>query len=81
LNQVSECSEFVEYIVRSIVDDPEQVSVHEFKERSTIYLEVSVAGDDMGRVIGKGGSVVNSIRMLLQVLAGRMGKRISLEIV
>ncbi len=81
MNQVSECSEFVEYIVRSIVDDPEQVSVHQFEERSTIYLEVSVAGDDMGRVIGKGGSVVNSIRMLLQVLASRMGKRISLEIV
>jgi hypothetical protein len=78
---VSECEEFVEYIVKSLVDDPEQVSVYEYEERSTIYLEVSVASSDMGRVIGKGGVVVNSIRMLLQVLATRMGKRISLEIV
>jgi predicted RNA-binding protein YlqC (UPF0109 family) len=81
LNKVSECEEFVEYIVKSLVDDPDQVSVYEYEERSTIYLEVSVAGSDMGRVIGKGGVVVNSIRMLLQVLATRMGKRISLEIV
>lgn len=65
----------------SIVDDPEEVSVHEFEERSTIYLEVSVAGDDMGRVIGKGGVVVNSMRLILQVLATRMGKRVSLEII
>lgn len=81
MNKVSECEEFVEYIVKSLVDDPEQVSVSEYEERSTIYLEVSVADPDMGRVIGKGGVVVNSIRMLLQVLATRMGKRVSLEIV
>lgn len=81
MNQVSEYAEFVEYIVKSLVDAPDEVSVYEFEERSTIYLEVSVASDDMGRVIGKGGSVVNSIRMLLQVLANRTAKRISLEIV
>jgi hypothetical protein len=78
---LSECGDFVEYIVKSLVDDPEQVTIHEFEERSTIYLEVNVASSDMGRVIGKGGVVVNSIRMLLQVLAARTGKRISLEIV
>ena len=81
MKALSECGDFVEYIVKSLVDDPEQVSVHEFEERSTIYLEVNVASSDMGRVIGKGGVVVNSIRMLLQVLAARTGKRISLEIV
>jgi predicted RNA-binding protein YlqC (UPF0109 family) len=81
LNRMSECSEFVEYVVKSIVDSPDEVSVYEFEEGATIYLEVSVASDDMGRVIGKGGSVVNSIRMLLQIVASRMGRRISLEIV
>ena len=81
MSQESECADFVEYIVKSLVDNPDQVSVYQFEERSTIYLEVSVASDDMGRVIGKGGSVVNSIRMLLQILANRMGKRVSLEIV
>ena len=81
MSSESECAEFVEYVVKSLVDDPEQVSVYEFEERSTIYLEVSVDGPDMGRVIGKGGVVVNSIRMLLQVLASRTGKRVSLEIV
>ena len=81
MNQVSEYAEFVEYVVKSLVDSPDEVSVYEFEEGSTVYLEVSVASDDMGRVIGKGGSVVNSIRMLLQILANRIGKRVSLEIV
>ncbi len=46
-----------------------------------VIVEVQVAASDMGRVIGKGGNVVNSIRTLLQVLAVKHGKRVSLEIV
>ena len=65
----------------ALVDNPDQVSVREIDERNSIVLEVSVAQSDMGRVIGKGGSVVNSVRSLLQVLAAKKGKRVSLEIV
>jgi len=71
----------VEYVVKSIVDNPDQVTVTEFDEPGSIMLEVSVAESDMGRVIGRGGSVVNSIRSLVQVLATKHGKRVSLEIV
>ena len=71
----------VEYVVKSIVDNPDQVTVTEFDEPGSIMLEVSVAESDMGRVIGRGGSVVNSIRSLVQVLAAKHGKRVSLEIV
>jgi predicted RNA-binding protein YlqC (UPF0109 family) len=77
----SDFKELVEYIVSSLVDNPDQVTVSETNERNTVVLEISVAGSDMGRVIGKGGKVVNSIRTLVQVLAAKQGKRVSLEVV
>jgi predicted RNA-binding protein YlqC (UPF0109 family) len=74
-------TDLVEYVVKSIVDNPDQVTVTEVDEPGSIMLEVNVAESDMGRVIGRGGSVVNSIRSLVQVLAAKHGKRVSLEIV
>lgn len=76
----SSFKELVEYIVTSLVDNPDQVSVSETDDRNTIVLEIRVASSDMGRVIGKGGKVVNSIRTLVQVLAAKQGKRVSLEV-
>jgi predicted RNA-binding protein YlqC (UPF0109 family) len=70
----------VEYIVKSLVDNPDQVSVAEIEGQSSIVLEVTVADADKGRIIGKGGNVINSIRTLLQVLAAKRGKRVTLEI-
>lgn len=77
----SDFKELVEYIVTALVDNPDQVSISEKDHRNIIVLEISVAGPDMGRVIGKGGRVVNSIRTLVQVLAAKQGKRVSLEVV
>lgn len=73
--------DLVEYVIRAIVDYPDEVTVREIQNGNTIILEVNVADSDMGRVIGRGGSVVNSIRSLLQVPATKQGKRVSLEIV
>ncbi len=69
------------YIVGSLVDNPDQVTVTEIDSGNMVIVEVQVDASDMGRVIGKGGNVVNSIRTLLQVLAVKQGKRVSLEIV
>jgi hypothetical protein len=69
------------YIVESLVDNPDQVTVTEIDRGNMVIVEVQVDASDMGRVIGKGGNVVNSIRTLLQVLAIKHGKRVSLEIV
>jgi predicted RNA-binding protein YlqC (UPF0109 family) len=74
-------TDLVEYIVKSIVDNPDEVTVSEYDEGATVAIEVSVAESDMGRVIGRGGSVVTSIRSLVQVLAAKQGKRVSLEII
>lgn len=81
MESTSDFKALVEYIVTSLVDNPDQVTVSETDERNAIVLEISVASSDMGRVIGKGGRVVNSIRTLVQVLAAKQGKRVSLEVV
>ncbi|MEP0804492.1 MAG: KH domain-containing protein [Chloroflexota bacterium] len=73
--------ELIEYIAKSLVDHPEEVQVREMGNGSRIRLELSVAKDDMGRVIGKGGKVANSIRMLLRVAAEREGKQVTLDVV
>ena len=73
--------ELVEFIVKGLVDDPDQVHVVEVQGKTATILELSVASGDMGRVIGKGGRIINSIRTLLQVLAAKQGKRVSLELV
>ena len=55
-----------EYIAKSLVDHPEEVTVEEIRHGSRVTLELSVSKEDMGRVIGKGGRVANAIRTLLR---------------
>ena len=73
--------ELIEYIARSLVDDPASVNVTEVEGASSIILELLVALADMGRVIGRGGRVANAMRTLLRVVAAKQGKRASLEII
>jgi predicted RNA-binding protein YlqC (UPF0109 family) len=73
--------ELVEYIAKSLVDDPSQVSVTEIPGTTSVILELRVAPEDMGRVIGRNGRVANAMRTLLRVLAAKEGKRVTLEIV
>jgi predicted RNA-binding protein YlqC (UPF0109 family) len=73
--------DLIESIAKQLVDDPSQVSVSEFDEGGRVRIELKVAKEDMGRVIGKGGRVANSIRVLLRVAAAREGKRATLDIV
>lgn len=80
MDSESTYTELVEYIVKSIVDNPDEVTVTETENPTSIIVEVRVADEDVGRVIGRGGIVVNSIRNLLQVIASKQGKRVSLEI-
>jgi len=70
----------IEYIARSLVDKPEAVVVNEFRSGDRLRLELSVAREDMGRVIGKGGRVANAIRTLLRVAAEREGVQATLDV-
>jgi hypothetical protein len=72
--------EFVEYVVKNLVDQPDEVVVTEIRNEDSLILELHVAPDDMGRVIGKSGRVANSLRSLLRVMATKSGERVSLEI-
>ncbi len=72
--------DLVEYIVKSLVDNPEDVRVTEVEGASSIVLEVTVADIDVGRVIGKKGRVINAIRTIMQVQGARQGKRVSVEV-
>ena len=73
--------ELVEYIAKSLVDHPDAVEVKEIQGTSATIIELRVAESDMGRVIGKRGRVVNAMRALVEVIAAREGKRVTLEVV
>jgi predicted RNA-binding protein YlqC (UPF0109 family) len=78
---MSSLKELVEFIAKSIVDDPSQVHVSEIEGEASVILELRVGPEDMGRVIGKGGRTVNAMRTLVKVLAAKQGRRVTLEIV
>jgi hypothetical protein len=73
--------ELVEYMAKSLVDEPENVRVEEIMGSHSVILELHVSPDDVGRVIGKEGRVANAMRALLRVAALRDGRRVTLEIV
>lgn len=73
--------DLIEYIAKSLVEHPEEVQVRQTGGGSRVRIELSVSKHDMGRVIGKGGKVANSIRTLLRVAAEREGKQATLDVV
>ena len=72
--------DLVEYIAKSLVDDPSAVSVSEKETERGVVLELRVASGDVGKVIGYFGRVAQAIRTLLMASAGRRGARYLLEI-
>ena len=69
------------YIARSLVDHPEQVSVSEVQGPDEITLELRVAPDDMGKVIGRQGRIAREIRTVLRSYAQRTGSKVTVDIV
>ena len=73
--------DLVEYVARSLVDDPDAVKVTEVEDEEGTVIELRVAEDDMGKVIGRNGSVAKALRTLLKVTAAREGTSVQLEII
>jgi len=73
--------ELIEYIAKSLVDDPTQVEVSQYRRGAQVLLNLRVAKEDMGRIIGKGGRVAGAMRTLLRVAAAQEGTRATLDIV
>jgi uncharacterized protein len=72
--------EFVEYIVKNLVDNPDKVKINEIGGTHTLIIELSVEKADIGKIIGKKGKTINAIRTLLMSVASRNGIRVNLEI-
>lgn len=72
--------ELVEFLVRALVEDSEAVRVEQFDEDGDIVLEVTVADDDLGRVIGRGGRIANAIRTVARAVGARDERRVIVEI-
>ncbi len=74
--------ELLEYLARSLVDDPAAVTVEEFAEDDgTIVLELAVGEDDYGKVIGRGGRTANALRTVLKAAAVKEQRRVLVDIV
>jgi predicted RNA-binding protein YlqC (UPF0109 family) len=71
----------VEYVAKALVDEPDAVQVKAVDDQDGRVIELHVAESDMGKVIGRNGSVAKAMRTLLKVVAAREGESISLEIV
>lgn len=72
--------DFVAYIVKNLVDHPDQVKINEVGGTHTVILELSVEKSDIGKIIGKRGKTINAIRTLLMSVASRNNIRVNLEI-
>jgi hypothetical protein len=72
---------FLEYVARSLVDDPDGVVVEMSEADDEVTLTLKVGEGDMGRIIGRDGRIANAIRSLLRVMGARDGRHVELEIV
>jgi len=72
--------ELIEYIAKLLVDNPEQVSVTELEGEQTSVIELKVAKEDIGKVIGKQGRTARAMRTILSAASAKMKKRSILEI-
>jgi predicted RNA-binding protein YlqC (UPF0109 family) len=74
--------ELLEYLARQLVDEPDEVEVEQFDEDDgTVVLELAVADDDYGKIIGKGGRTANALRTVVKAAAVKEGRRILVDIV
>jgi predicted RNA-binding protein YlqC (UPF0109 family) len=73
-------TELVSYMVKSLVDHPEQVEIREIEGEKSTILELKVTKEDIGKVIGKHGRIARAIRTIISAAATKSGKRVVLEI-
>jgi uncharacterized protein len=74
--------ELLEELARRLVDEPEQVAVERFEEDDgTVVLELSVADDDYGKIIGRGGRTANALRTVVKAAAVKENRRVLVDIV
>lgn len=73
--------EFVAYLVKNLVNDSDQVNVRLIEEAAGLLIEIRVAPEDVGKVVGRKGNVIRSLRTLTGTIGARMGRKVHLEII
>ncbi len=73
--------DFIEYVVRLIVDHPEEVEVTRTIDEMGVLITLKVSKEDMGKIIGKNGQTAKSLRILLRVIGSKNNARVNLKIV
>jgi len=74
-------TELLTQIIRQIVDNPEEVVVNEVQGERAVVLEIKVAPDDVGKVIGREGRIINALRQIIKAAAGKRDKRVNIELI
>jgi predicted RNA-binding protein YlqC (UPF0109 family) len=74
-------ADLVVYLARQLVDQPEAVVVEEVERDGALVLQLRVAQDDVGKVIGRGGRIIRALRTVVRASAARAGRRVLLEVV
>ena len=72
---------FVEHVIKALVNHPDAIQVSEIYGRHNVILEVHCHNTDMGRVIGKNGKTISAVRMLLSSIAAKQGRKATLDVV
>ncbi len=78
---VTQDRDFVEYVVKQIVDNPDQVVVERKVDDMGVLITLKVAKEDMGKLIGKEGQTAKAIRVLLRIIGSKNNARVNLKIV
>ena len=81
VSEVDDLENFVDYIVRSLVDDPSSVSVKSEEDGDITVIRITCRKEDIGKVVGKRGKTIMAIRSLVSGAAGRLQKRVNVEVV
>ena len=78
--EIAGINEMLTYIVGNLVEKPEEIQVNVLENGNSITLQLRVAAEDMGKVIGRQGRIAKEIRALMRSVAQRQGKRVSVDI-
>jgi predicted RNA-binding protein YlqC (UPF0109 family) len=73
--------ELVEFLAKSLVDDPDAVEVNQIEGEKSVIIELKVASQDMGKVIGKQGKIAKAIRTIAKAAGAKAGKKVIVEII
>jgi hypothetical protein len=74
-------TELLTQIIKQIVDKPDEVVVNELQGERSLVIEIRVATDDIGKVIGREGRIINALRQIVKAAAGKHARRISVELI